>query len=85
MLSGIVPQIPVNRVLWHMETVDRLNAMAKIIHHMETFFRLQLPAHRRQNWSLSTVRKHGSLSCRLADHFSMGFVIVKGQKCKAMG
>ena len=41
MLSGIVPQIPVNRVLWHMETVDRLNAMAKIIHHMETFFRLR--------------------------------------------
>lgn len=51
MLSGIVPQIPVNRVLWHMETVDRLNAMEAVTHHTETFFRLQLPAHKRQNRS----------------------------------
>ena len=62
MLPDIVLQIPVNRVSWHMETVDRLNAMETVTHHTETFFRLQLPAHRRRGQKNLTVKR------RLADH-----------------
>ena len=49
MQSNIVPQISVSGVSWHVETVDRLNAMVSSTHHMETFFRSLLLAHRRKD------------------------------------
>lgn len=53
-LLSIVPQVSVGGVSWHMKTADHLNAMEALAHHMETFFRLLLLAHRRQNRSCNS-------------------------------